>query len=32
MYSSAPLHMDKQMLDNKVELIYCSSVQIQDVA
>ena len=32
MYSCGPLHMDEQRLDNQLELIYNSSVLIQDVA
>ena len=32
MYSHGPLHMDKQRLDNQLEPIYNSSVQIQDIA
>ena len=32
MYSSGTLHMDGQRLDDQLELIYSSSVLIQDVA
>ena len=31
MYSSGPLYTDKQVLDDQLELIYNSSVRIQDV-
>ena len=30
--SSGPIHMDEQVLDDELELIYSGSVQTQDVA
>ena len=32
MYTCGPLHVDEQKLDDQLELIYSSSVPIQDVA
>ena len=32
MFSSGPFHMDKQVLDDQLELIYSSSMQTQDIA
>ena len=32
MYSDRPLHMDEQKLDDQLEPIYSSFMQIQDVA
>ena len=31
MFSYGPLHMDEQVLDDQLELIYRSSVRTQDV-
>ena len=32
MFSSGPLHMDEQVLNDQLELIHSSSVQTQDVS